>query len=230
MSPTSHAHSKQQCPKCANADKSTSMTLTTQRFVEKSKAVHGQTTYCYSAVDYVNAHTKVDIRCPIHGMFSQIPTNHTDNKAGCPKCVGKQKTTKQFVEEAHQVHSSLYDYSQVDYTLSTTPVDIICRLHGKFSQKPTVHLGGSGCPKCWSTKGERKIEYFLHSNNIVFETEKRFSDCRGTLPLPFDFWLPVNNLLIEYDGEIHFKYIKHIHKTPANFIRTQEHDLSLIHI
>lgn len=34
--------------------------------------------------------------------------------------------------------------------------------------------------------------------------EKRFKDCRDKLPLSFDFWIPVHNALVEYDGEQHF--------------------------
>ena len=32
----------------------------------------------------------------------------------------------------------------------------------------------------------------------------RFNDCRKHIPLPFDFFLPKQNLCIEYDGEGHY--------------------------
>ena len=45
-------------------------------------------------------------------------------------------------------------------------------------------------------------------NNILYEREKQFKDCRDKQVLPFDFYLPDYNLCIEYDGEQHFKEVK----------------------
>ena len=49
--------------------------LTTEEFIAKAKAVHGDK-YDYSQVEYVNNHTKVSIICPIHGVFRQRPLDH----------------------------------------------------------------------------------------------------------------------------------------------------------
>lgn len=71
------------------------------------------------------------------------------------------------------------------------------------------------------SKGEKRIIDFLVSNNIRFENEKSFSDCRGRnnrLPLRFDFFLKDYNILIEYDGEHHYGPVnkgwraKHVHE------------------
>lgn len=66
------------------------------------------------------------------------------------------------------------------------------------------------CPKCSSSKGEKKIETFLRTNNIDYVFQKKFSDCRNLLALPFDFGIPLKNkkwLLIEYQGKQHFQPI-----------------------
>lgn len=52
---------------------------------------------------------------------------------------------------------------------------------------------------------EIKVREWLQSNNIVFEQQKRFCDCRYKKKLPFDFYLPYYNICIEIDGEQHFK-------------------------
>lgn len=36
------------------------------------------------------------------------------------------------------------------------------------------------------------------------QQEKWFSDCRDINPLPFDFYLPNSNQIIEFDGKQHF--------------------------
>ena len=46
------------------------------------------------------------------------------------------------------MHGQLYDYSEVNYVNSHSPVVIICNIHGRFTQLPATHKSGSGCPKC----------------------------------------------------------------------------------
>ena len=60
-----------------------------------------------------------------------------------------RKTTSQFVEEAQWVHGENFDYSEVEYINTHTPVKIKCRQCGVvFMQEPASHLAGCGCPKC----------------------------------------------------------------------------------
>ena len=61
------------------------------------------------------------------------------------------------------------------------------------------------CPYCSESKGERELQLFLTSKNIVFYPQHIFDDCRNFKPLPFDVYLPDYNVVIEYDGIIHFE-------------------------
>ena len=65
-----------------------------------------------------------------------------------------------------------------------------------------------GCPFCKESKGEKIIKNFLIDNNISFEQQKKFDDCKYKLKLPFDFYLSELNICIEYDGLQHYKCIK----------------------
>ena len=57
----------------------------TKRFIEKSINKHKEM-YDYTDVHYVNAKTKVKIRCKIHGIFEQTPDKHLNTIYCCPKC------------------------------------------------------------------------------------------------------------------------------------------------
>jgi hypothetical protein len=118
-----------------------------EEFISKSKEIHDDK-YDYSKVEYVNAQTKVCIICPIHGEFWQRPLDHIKNKSGCPRCVGRNKTTEEFIKKAKEVHGNKYDYSKVEYKGAFTKVCIICPEHGEFWQVPNNHLNGKGCPYC----------------------------------------------------------------------------------
>lgn len=63
--------------------------LTLEIFIHRAKKIHNNK-YDYSKSIYSNFLTPTIIICPVHGEFSQLPSNHLNKKCGCPKC----KTSK----------------------------------------------------------------------------------------------------------------------------------------
>lgn len=64
---------------------------------------------------------------------------------------------------------------------------------------------------CAKSKGEEKIITLLIKLQVPFVSQKRFSNCvypKTGRQLVFDFYLPEQNLLLEYDGEQHFHPVK----------------------
>jgi hypothetical protein len=115
------------CPYCSSRSK-----INTEIFIEKAKKVHKDKNYDYSKVDYINSSTLVTIICPIHGEFKQIPSNHLRGK-GCPYCAGHARLNNEiFIERSNKIHNFKYDYSKVEYVNNSTPVTIICPIHGEF--------------------------------------------------------------------------------------------------
>jgi hypothetical protein len=75
----------QGCPRCKiQKTKNTNIKKYSQFFPSKANNTHG-VLYDYSKLNYINAKTPVEIICPKHGSFKQMPSNHLDGK-GCPKC------------------------------------------------------------------------------------------------------------------------------------------------
>lgn len=108
--------------------------------------------YDYSKSNYIKATVKIEIICPIHGSFWQLPYNHY--RSGCVQCgIERQKkaislTTESFITKSIERHGNKYDYSQVDYKDNKTKVKIICPEHGLFEQAPSTHLNNNGCGLC----------------------------------------------------------------------------------
>ena len=72
----------------------------------------------------------------------------TEN-APCRKCrVPNRSSLEEFVKKARVVHGNKYDYSQVVYVNSRERINILCPIHGEFSQCPVRHISGDGCVKC----------------------------------------------------------------------------------
>ena len=147
--------------------------LTTEEFIKKAREVHGGK-YDYSKVEYVNSTTKVCIICPIHGEFWQRPDIHLQGK-GCTKCgreriaASSSKSPKQFLQDAKKVHGNKYDYSKAKYVDWQTKVVIICPVHGEFTQFPSSHLQGNGCPKCGKERTSLRLtnESFIKKAKMV---------------------------------------------------------------
>lgn len=204
QSPAHHIYRQQGCPDCAGTKKGTKV-----KFVEKARKIHGDK-YNYDKVVYKTTHTKVVITCPIHGDFEQTPANHThkNNPQGCYLCTGRKRWSRdEFVKEATKVHKGEYDYTNVVWSGLKEMVEIICPFHGPFKQLPVVHLNGSGCQRCLSSRGETKIRQILKKKKIVFEEQYRSQDCSNVNTLPFDFLIKVNDkkALIEYHGQHHYE-------------------------
>lgn len=73
------------------------------------------------------------------------------------------------------------------------------------------------------SKGERMAESFFEKHNMIYETQKRFEDCKDILALPFDFYLPDYNLIVEIMGEQHERPVEYFGGQTA-FERCIKHD------
>lgn len=179
--------------------------FTQEQAVEKIKAVYGDR-YCCSKVVYKGTKKKVIITCPIHGDFAITP-DHIFRGIGCPSCGGTKKlSAEEFIAKSESIHGKKYDYSNVKYINNRTKVEIICRKCGKkFMQAPFDHIQGKGCPFCSSSAGENRVASTLEKMKISFINQYRFSGCFDKRTLPFDFYLPDYNTVIEYQGVQHYK-------------------------
>jgi hypothetical protein len=190
----------------------TSKTLT-EEFIKQGHLRHGHKKYDYSKAIYLNNKTKITIGCKLHGWTQQFPNAHLKG-VGCSKCANEE-TAKQnrkdityFLDKAKEVHGKKYSYKQTTFVRMRNLTTIICKKHGEFQQAAYAHLRGQGCPKCKESQGERIIRVFLETQRTKYVYQKNFGDCKNQSFLFFDFYLPKQNLLIEYDGEQHFKTTK----------------------
>ena len=190
--------------------------LKQQDFIDKCELKHPNK-YDYTLTEYKNRRTDIQVKCIKHNLI--FKTNYNSilyyNDA-CPECQKEEKvginisTKEHFIERARSVHGDNYDYEQSDYLGLKHKVQIFCKkCNNYFTQSPTVHLNDKcGCPKCKNSKGELNTEKFLKEAGFEYITQHTFPDCKHVNVLKFDFYLPIQNLCIEYDGIQHFEPIK----------------------
>lgn len=162
--------------------------------------------------EYVDSRTKLNFSCPIHGRFTQSPTQFYI-ATGCKECAYDMRSNENFknyenifLTKARAMHPTL-DFSESVYVDSITEINVRCPIHGYFTNIPKYIIQNTGCKKCSpKSKGEQSLISLLDRMNINYIREYTFDNCRGLggLPLRFDFYIPSRNTLIEFDGIQHF--------------------------
>lgn len=177
---------------------------------------------------YINSSTPITHKCLIHNVeWKPIPISVLKG-CGCPICHSerisdyKLKNHEQYVAELQAVNPNIIVIGK--YIGANTSILHKCSVCGKeWNAFPGNTLKGFGCPSCNESKGEKAVRSWLEKNNIVFEQQKKFLDCRDKRPLPFDFYLPDYNAVIEYNGLQHY-VAKDYFGGDATLAYTQRHD------
>ena len=194
------------CKKCADEK----LRSNTQDFIIKSKSIHGDS-FNYDLVSYVKSSSKVKIKCnKCNNIFLQTPGAHLLLKQSvCNNCSEKflKLSTEEWIIRAKSIHGDLYDYALAKYSNNKGKITIKCnKCNNVFSQRSDHHIKREyGCPVCNESKGEKKVAKYLYNKNELFSREHGFKNLRYKNPLKFDFYLSDLNLLIEYDGDGHYK-------------------------
>ena len=185
-----HYQSKTGCPECSFQKTREFYTYSVEEFVELANKRHSHL-FLYNQIEIEKWVTKekINITCRKHGVFKQTKSSHLLGH-GCPKCCfnkrseRKKLTEKQFLErsELKNVNFKNFDYSKVKFVDLKTDIELICKKHGSFLQKPYLHLRNSNCSKCHEEERKKAhqvklIDKFnkIHNNKydysfMVFES------------------------------------------------------------
>jgi hypothetical protein len=154
------------------------------------------------------------------------------NKSNCPYCSGRYATEKNNLLVDNPILCEEWNYKKNgknpdEYTPNSyQKVWWKCKKCGY--EWPAVianrNNNNTQCPICSQSKGEDKIKEWLSVNTVDHVPQKTFDGLigLGNGNLSYDFYLPVYNLLIEYQGEFHDGTASI--QTKEGFKIQQEHD------
>lgn len=217
VTPGAHYILKSGCPECAKISRSKTKSKGLEKFIKQAN-LKWNSFYNYSKVNYINNYTKVEIICPIHGSFFKDPRSHIDPQryGGCQSCskerlskiiskVQQQKpkgtNREAFIDYCNGIHNNKYSYDKMNYVNMMTPIEIICPIHGTFTQHPINHYQGKGCPECGKhiskSKGEIEVREYIKS---IYSGEIISNDRIQLGGKELDIYLPELKLAFEYDG------------------------------
>ena len=185
QTPSDHLN-KRGCPICGNERRKEKLLLNEKDVINKSNQIHNNK-YNYGVFNGMR--NKMEIICPIHGLFHMSPMNHIYKKQGCPIC-GKERnnlnkiiTTEEYIYKCKEIHGDKYDYSITNYIGYNKPIKFIChnldeygKEHGIMSQIASVHLHSKyGCKKCagnYSPTTNEIIESFINVHGDKYDYSK----------------------------------------------------------
>lgn len=179
-----------------------------------------------------DSNTYVRYNCPRHG--EQLTKIYAlVSKHGCIECQYEDNALKNrhsvdYVEDVFNDYGVTLINKEEYLRWDLKNLRAICPECGKeflTSFGSFVKQHGQCCPECSASesRGEREIRHILENNYINFEQEYSFVNCRDKYPLPFDFYLPDYNILIEYQGVQHYEVIERFGGLEG-FVLRQKHD------
>jgi hypothetical protein len=171
--------------------------------------------------EYVDSTQKLKIECKCGNSFEKsLSLFRYKNGGRCRICyldylseksILSYEHVKEYIEVSSQSKCKLLTLEE-NYKNTRLPVLFQCECEETFLT--SIHEFKSGnqrrCKKCSKSisKGEFAVKNCLEEINIDFEMEYRIEECKYKSQLPFDFAIFNEEelaLLIEYDGELHYK-------------------------
>lgn len=107
----------------------------------------------------------------------------------------------------NNIKSEPIEYLLDDNSFSKPTIKVKCSCGDYFyTTKSSFTTSKRYCDKCNKkiSTYEQKVIDWLKENNIKYQRQKRFKECKNYLPLPFDFYIKDLSILIEVDGEGHY--------------------------
>ena len=174
----------------------------------------------------------IKIRCKKHDNISIASPYDIIHGKGCIYC-GFEKLSKiNKIPEDIFVNQLKASYPDIElesgYNGKTDYANFHCKTCNARWTDIAYYVENRGCPICNGYSTEAEVGKCLQQYGINYTSQKSFIDCRDQRTLPFDFYLPDYNILIEYDGEQHFRPVNfggiNDEEALANLNTVQYHD------
>lgn len=108
---------------------------------------------------------------------------------------------EQFIKAAQKEHGDRYIYDNILYQNIKTKIDLQCRKHGVFSQRPSHHIFyGNGCPKCALEAESSKPQLMIYEWVKSLGFDVILNDRSWLDGLELDILIPSHKMAIEYHG------------------------------
>lgn len=184
--------------------------------------------------EYIGARKRIKCKCKICKHEWNPLSYNLKSGFGCPICADKLTGLKRRTSVEFKMDKLIKMHPEIEFLtcpkLSTDYVECRCKKCNHEWRATYVNMTKTtkttGCPMCAGSNSEIKLINIIKNIGLKYETQKTFDDCRYIHKLPFDVYLIDYNVLIEFDGEGHYKPIPRGNMTQED----AENELKLIKI
>ena len=169
----------------------------------------------------LNTHTKYLFDCECGHIFEAILSDITNNGSWCPYCSNPSKKLCKNIQDC--INCQNKTFASIDrskcWSIKNTkkPIEVFkssaekfifdCdKCNNEFESKLSHITDGSWCPNC-RYKTEDKLIKILKQIYPLIKTQSKFDWCKNIKHLPFDFCLEEEKIILECDGEAHWKQV-----------------------
>jgi hypothetical protein len=215
QTPNAHLNGRG-CKECGNVRRAKfNFNIAASEFIDIATKKH-KGKYSYNNFSYEGGKVPGYITCPIHGDFKQTPDAHKQGN-GCQECGIAKNTTYikeviarnalEFIQIAKRVHANKYTYDNFVYYEGHSASLITCPVHGDFSQAPSPHKKGHGCPKCaksnYSKIAIQWLEEIAEKEGIFIRHAENVGEFMvPTTKLKVDGYCKETNTVYEFHGDL----------------------------
>lgn len=243
------------CPKCSHGKAGLRRRYNTEWYKDQVNNLVGNE---YSVLgDYVKSSVKIKMRHNKCGYIWNITPNNFLKGRRCPQC-NKIKNSKRLAKmdrerglNNQQAIQNIKEMSSLvqkikiigPYKGFHKPFKLQCKHCGLVwsPRYDDIIYNKTSCPACSiEPKGEMFVREYLNKNAIFYERQKTFKGLILHQHLSYDFYIPNNRILIEYQGGQHYfpvkwlggvKRFRNQHKRDVmKYNYAQDHNYKLIYI
>tara|TARA_R100001163_G_C5066472_1_gene204921 strand:- start:1967 stop:3334 length:1368 start_codon:yes stop_codon:yes gene_type:complete len=161
--------------------------------------------------EYIDIKSKLKIKCKKCGgeYLKNFDKYQKGEKCGlCAKnCKKTYKEVKTYIEDKGDILISK------EYENCLGKLEIKCGKCGEAFTKTLLgyklnDIKNIHCYEFKKSMGEKMVENYLIKNSLLYESQKKFEECRNISYLFFDFYVKLANgksFCIEYNGKQHYK-------------------------
>lgn len=190
------------CPRCKGVER-----YTQEEYVRQVEAINPNIEVIG---EYVGTHVKILHMCKIDGYEWIVSPHNVLSGCSCPRCSGVERYSQDgYIKRVCEVNPDIEVIGE--YAGAFMPILHKCKIDGyEWYAAPSGILQGYGCHKCGKrSKGEKIISNWLDDKCTLYIQQKTFDGCKDKQALPFDFYLPDYNIVIEYQGIQHYEPVEY---------------------
>lgn len=197
------------CPICSHIKGTKAHTKSNETFIKEVNDIRGKE-YTFKE-EYKNTYTPIRVIHNECGREYKVAPRDFLKGSECRECQfsKRRKTQEEWEEDVFRMVGKEYELIDAYYNDQTNIRIKHMECGNILYMRPNNFMNGTRCRYCKQPKGERILQDYFLQEGFATESQKTFPDLKNVFCLSYDFYLIDYGILIEYQGEQHYRPIEY---------------------